>query len=172
MSSLWNRCSIKKNIGERSHWHELPLPPVCILQILMDPIPLSAKIINEYPPLLHWHEVSFAYLILITVLYLIWSKGHQEPRNEVGSGPGDIQLLRYHKMVKIEPLPLVSTCPIFVIPPSPANAQNFKPNLVNRVILYSRITTCCNQHLYMPQKRLLWMFPMFPPIEIALLFQI
>ena len=101
VSSLWNRCSIKKNIGERSHWHELPLPPVCILQILMDPIPLSAKIINEYPPLLHWHEVSFAYLILITVLYLIWSKGHQEPRNEVGSGPGDIQLLRYHKMVKI-----------------------------------------------------------------------
>ena len=35
--------------------------------------------------LLHWQGDSLAYSILMTILYLIWSKGHWEPYNEVDS---------------------------------------------------------------------------------------
>ena len=34
---------------------------------------------------LHWQRASLVYLMLITVLYLIWSKGHKESWNEVRS---------------------------------------------------------------------------------------
>ena len=33
---------------------------------------------------LHWQEDSLAYSMLIIAIYLIWSKGHCEPWNEVG----------------------------------------------------------------------------------------